>query len=946
MLRPPSTHSRTPSVSSDGATLRDEPPAAPEDVPRIVERQNNWNGRFKDWAHRVRNERVLCSVCTMIPFSACLRSNSDLSKFLYLTDLDHIVSNEKSCPFCELILACLSKPENDIFLSAHIKDHLGSSKDLQAFKTSHGERGWLNWYCSSSILDRKKEASWPFGHTRDPEEAQRAIERAKDLFLSAEERDVHAKISLGGLASGSNIVGDTARVASLGMGIVDTAKPGALGRGGAGVRLVTNELSEFAARANRVKIRLPCYFVVRVYGHNESKAGAISIRGFAFGRGPRAPANEICHFSLRGENSQGLRISEAGQMWYGRSLQADGVDFELLRKCLETCQTHREHQKSCWTPPWNVPEHSTEQHIFRLVDLINGSVVEKVNGTVPYVALSYVWGTDSWNDDQIVLSPSTLHSLSEVGGVTRQHLRPTIRHAMEVARRMGSDYLWVDKLCVMQSDPDPNQAEQSISLGLMDIIYSKALFTIVDGSSDLEEGLLKSRKVADQITSEIDRNVKLFHPAEIHQDLSRWESRAWTFQEKVPSRRMLVFSGGFAVWQCQVGTWREDVNARDCNERDLAVSRSYLQPVREYARSAAKHGFEESDLDGSMRIYRRSAFRQYAKCVHDYTNRAMGRPEDMLNACLGILNVLGLNSLMSTKYSNGLPLKYMDAALLWQPQYKITRRKTARETFPSWSWAGWQLDDSSSKKRHKSLKQTEGPSVFYRSTFNIFSDEQGINFRLSKNEDQDGEERLRPWATYYIFESKSSSGEMGLRRVGLLNAPWLNRNRFPLYPDWEARGVTAAPVISVPAPQNRYLVVCTEEATLCVCRGFFEGRRYTAESDAACVDIEFDVLGIGDDDARERSLFSSETSDEIIGAATCSIWPSRSTIKRIAVKAIVLSEAQYLGNENRPDVLGYPLYNIMLITSSGGIAERIGLGKVLKSAWKRASPQQKTIVLG
>ena len=36
----------------------------------------------------------------------------------------------------------------------------------------------------------------------------------------------------------------------------------------------------------------------------------------------------------------------------------------------------------------------------------------------------------------------------------------------------------------------------------------------------------------------------------------------------------------------------------------------------------------------------------------------------------------------------------------------------------------------------------------------------------------------------------------------------------------------------------------------------------------------------------------------------------------------------------------------MLIMSSGGIAERVGLGKVLKSAWKRANPEQKTIVLG
>ncbi|KAF2131262.1 hypothetical protein P153DRAFT_276144, partial [Dothidotthia symphoricarpi CBS 119687] len=53
------------------------------------------------------------------------------------------------------------------------------------------------------------------------------------------------------------------------------------------------------------------------------------------------------------------------------------------------------------------------------------------------------------------------------------------------------------------------------------------------------------------------------------------------------------------------------------------------------------------------------------------------------------------------------------------------------------------------------------------------------------------------------------------------------------------------------------------------------------------------------------------------------------------VKAVILSEAQYLGNEPTPDVLGYPLYNIMLVRRVGkfeghSFAERIGTGKIYK----------------
>jgi hypothetical protein len=618
----------------------------------------------------------------MIPVGACLRSDQDVSKFLYLTNLDHVLSNKSSCPFCELLLACLSKPENDLFASSHVSDHLKDSSKLQGFETSNS---WLEWYRECSFLEQRSDESWPFGSTRDPGEATAAVQQATKLFLSAEDRDIHPSSSFDGLIPTNDLLGGSLHAASLGMNIANVAKPGGLDRGVAGMNLATNELSQVAAR---MKARLPCFFGIRVYSYNESKAGAISIRGFAFGRGPRTQPAEVCHFSLRAEHTREVRITESGQMWYGKTLQPE-VDYELLKKCLETCREHPVHQESCWSIQWELPECGPRNHAFRLIDLRYGKVVKKDLGSVPFVALSYAWGSNSQDQNQTVLSPRTLEALEETGGVTRQQLRPTIRHAMEVASRMGAEYLWVDKLCVMQHEPDTDQKEKSVSLGNMALIYSSALFTIVDGNSDYDKGLLMGRGETDQITADIDAHVKLFHPAGLPQNLAQWESRAWTFQEKVLSRRMLVFSHGFAFWQCQEGTWREDVNARDCSEKDLAVSRSYLQPLLPDNRGPAqKYGFEESPLDESMRLYRRSVFRQYAKCVHDYTSRAMRRPEDILDACRGILDVLGSKALMKSAYSNGLSLKYLDAALLWQPQYKIRRRSATVFCPPSWSWAG------------------------------------------------------------------------------------------------------------------------------------------------------------------------------------------------------------------------------------------------------------------
>jgi hypothetical protein len=68
------------------------------------------------------------------------------------------------------------------------------------------------------------------------------------------------------------------------------------------------------------------------------------------------------------------------------------------------------------------------------------------------------------------------------------------------------------------------------------------------------------------------------------------------------------------------------------------------------------------------------------------------------------------------------------------------------------------------------------------------------------------------------------------------------------------------------------------------------------------------------------------------------------------VTAILLSEAQYLGNEAMLDVLGYPLYNVMLVEivdEKAGVKfmERIGLAKIYKYAWKEAGARKEAFVL-
>lgn len=83
-----------------------------------------------------------------------------------------------------------------------------------------------------------------------------------------------------------------------------------------------------------------------------------------------------------------------------------------------------------------------------------------------------------------------------------------------------------------------------------------------------------------------------------------------------------------------------------------------------------------------------------------------------------------------------------------------------------------------------------------------------------------------------------------------------------------------------------------------------------------------------------------------IGLVKMNAGSDRAGERSERVEAVVLNEAQHLGTEEIVDVLGYPCYNILILKRTrNGLAERIGLGKVYKSAWRRAGPVKEVVVI-
>ena len=64
---------------------------------------------------------------------------------------------------------------------------------------------------------------------------------------------------------------------------------------------------------------------------------------------------------------------------------------------------------------------------------------------------------------------------------------------------------------------------------------------------------------------------------------SAWNSRAWTFQEQMFSRRLLVLNDETVCWECHCAVWFEGIKALDSQCRDQAktIARGFHSSYRQ-----------------------------------------------------------------------------------------------------------------------------------------------------------------------------------------------------------------------------------------------------------------------------------------------------------------------------------------------------------------------------
>lgn len=345
------------------------------------------------------------------------------------------------------------------------------------------------------------------------------------------------------------------------------------------------------------------------------------------------------------------------------------VVFESLRGSLEHCKRHH---KGCRN------QQPQSQVTVKVIDCLKNSVVDLPHGA-EYLCLSYCWGPHR------TITIKTLEDL-------RSGIAPaTILNAVEATLRLGQRYLWVDRYCIPQDDcPERQQA-----LTQMDTIYEKGLLTLVAAHGNDDEGGLpgvsEARPSPLVVTTQHSTLWALPRDMSPMVQESRWNSRAWTYQEARFSSRCVFFFENQTYFVCKSASCTEVVPLHDTSDGPCSftntVNLAQLKPSL-----FAKPLWSEPPVFEDL----------FAFCA-----RKLTRQSDRLDAFLGCLNRSGYWS-----YCGILLIPQRDTGKGTTPLVKDQNISFAlglswcrkiwnnfdrnpyvpidgKRTLPTWSWASW-----------------------------------------------------------------------------------------------------------------------------------------------------------------------------------------------------------------------------------------------------------------
>lgn len=290
----------------------------------------------------------------------------------------------------------------------------------------------------------------------------------------------------------------------------------------------------------------------------------------------------------------------------------------------------------------------------------------------PYVALSYCWGSakEKWVLTKKINIEQHRQSLPF------SQLPATLRDAINLTKKLGFRFIWVDALCIIQDDY-MDWVTEAATMG--DVYYNASLVLAANTSGDCTLGLNQEHLFGSRAWQ---RSFVPFHWAEglnyvgpldpepsksavrsprlsiklswppqkgvVCVRLSRWightqlansslipplDSRGWTFQETILARRVVRFSITEMAWHCA------ELERCECSFSDLGFDKAEIKstsvpPLIQQYRTL--HQVWRSTLAHERIASADDLYQVWKMLVQNYSTRYLTLREDKLIAISGV----------------------------------------------------------------------------------------------------------------------------------------------------------------------------------------------------------------------------------------------------------------------------------------------------------------------
>jgi hypothetical protein len=364
-----------------------------------------------------------------------------------------------------------------------------------------------------------------------------------------------------------------------------------------------------------------------------------------------------------------------------RSVPANLGDIMLAKSWISKCL--QSHEKYCG-------QDSSSGFPLKVIDCASRKLCEIAPGT-PYTCLSYVWGNAS-------VAHETSSTLSGC-------LPKTIEDSIWVTLQLGYSYIWIDRYCIDQQ----NDAEKHHLITNMGAVYRGATLTIIAAAGDNPHsglpginGTPRRSQYSHSVGTPGQQIISLEVPEYDIQD-SVWNTRGWTFQELVLSRRRLIFTRSQMYFQCKNMHRLENLPSG--------------HPASLRSDRPLDAGLGHDNLVAFSNLEMRSTVHTLYRQIEEYYYRRLSFCEDIIKAVTGIINAFelgqGTDRIRATQVF-GLPIFYSKTSptfclppekgcspkvctptstfahsLSWSisPHFDTNYSDVTESLFPSWSWA-------------------------------------------------------------------------------------------------------------------------------------------------------------------------------------------------------------------------------------------------------------------